>query len=204
MVAFQVLQALGGVVWRGKAPPAARVTRILDLPWRAAPEGVVATILVPAAGAVAITAEGWDDPATALLLPDRRAFVAIPGAAFLAAETEAGASLTIAAPVAPRSARAVFQPRFAVSPALSLLAPRAIRVPLRRPVYDLGAGRTRIDAALAVQALDTALGVAAEMLLVARDAPETHQAVAAILTHCARHPLARSPALGAFVAALTE
>ncbi|MBW6398617.1 hypothetical protein KPL78_12200 [Roseomonas sp. HJA6] len=180
------------------------MTRILDLPWRAAPQGVVATILAPGAGAVAITAEGWADATAAHLLPDRRAFVALPGAAFLAVETVPGVSITIAAPAAPHRARAVFQPRFAASPALALLAPRAIRAPLRRPAYALAAGQARIDAALAAQALDTALGVAAEMLLAARDAPETHQAVAALLVHCARHPLARSPALGAFVAALTE
>lgn len=180
------------------------MTRLLDLAWRPDPDGVVATILAPGAGAVAITAEGWSDPAAAHLLPEGRAFVPIAGAAFLVAETERGQSLTVAAPIAPFHARAIFQPRFAASPALTLFAPRAIRAPHRRPRYDLAAGQARIDAALAAQAIDTALGVAAEMLLAAREAPETRQAVAALLAHCARHPLARSPALGAFVAALIE
>ena len=61
-----------------------------------------------------------------------------------------------------------------------------------------------LDEALAEQDLDTALGVAAEMLVSARQAPATRQAAATVLAHLARHPLARSPALGAFVAALTE
>jgi hypothetical protein len=58
--------------------------------------------------------------------------------------------------------------------------------------------------ALATHRLDTALGVAAEMLATARFAAATHSAVTAVLGHLVRFPLDRSPSLGAFVAALTE
>ena len=199
------LLAFGGVVWRGKAPPACAMIRRLDLPWRPAPGGgVLATLLAPAAGAVAVTVEGWDDPAAAHLLPGGRAFVPLAGGAFIVAETATGEVLTFAAPAAPRHSHAVFHPRFAASPSLALLAPRALRAPARRVAYDLAAARARIEAALAAPALDTALGVAAEMLLAARGAPETRAGVTAVLAHCARYPLDRTPALGAFVAALTE
>ncbi len=181
------------------------MTRRLDLSWRPGPGGGVrGTLLLPTAGTVTVTAEGWDDPAAAHLLPGGRAFVPIADAAFIAVEAEAGEVLTFAAPSAPRRSHAAFHPRAVASPSLALLAPRAIRAPARRPAYDLAAARARIEAALAAQAHDTALGVTAEMLLAARGAAETRAAVAVVLAHCARYPLARTPALGAFVAALTE
>ena len=90
------------------------------------------------------------------------------------------------------------------SPTLALMAPRALRSPARRQPYDLAAGRERVAGALAAFELETALGAVAEMLVVAPRDALTQAAVAAVLDHLARHPLSRSPALGAFVAALTE
>ncbi len=90
------------------------------------------------------------------------------------------------------------------SPTLALLAPRAIRSPARRSPHDRAAGAARVAAALAACDLDTALGVVAEMLLADRDGEATRRATADVLAHLVRYPLDRSPALGAFVAALTE
>ena len=186
------------------------MTTILLVPsaWRPAAPGVVtATFSAPQAGGLAILAEGWPDPADARLLPPAGApipFLPLAGAAFLATAAEAGAAFAIEAPAPPLQCRVLCLPRPRQSPTLALLAPRAIRSPARRPAYDLDAGQRRIAEALAEQDLDTALGVAAEMLVSARQAPATRQAAATVLAHLARHPLARSPALGAFVAALTE
>ena len=195
---------------RGKAPLwYRRMTTILLAPsaWRPAAGVVTATFVAPQAGGLAILAEGWPDPAGARLLPHDGApipFLPLAGAAFLATAAEAGAAFAIEAPVPPLHCRVLCLPRQRQSPTLALLAPRAIRSPARRPAYDLEAGQRRIADALAKQELDTALGVAAEMLVSARQAAATRHAVAAVLAHLARHPLARSPALGAFVAALTE
>lgn len=90
------------------------------------------------------------------------------------------------------------------SPSLALLAPRALLTTSRALAFDSAAATTRITTALVAQNLDAALAAAAEMLAAARERPETQAAIAAILGHLARHPLCRSPALGAFVAALME
>ena len=175
--------------------------------WRAAAGAVTAEFRVPSTGGFTILAEGWPDPGAARLLPSTgapTAFRPLGDAAFLAGAAETGATFAITAPAPPLHCRVVFLPRPRQSPTLALLAPRAIRAPARRAAYDLEAGRARVVAALAAQELDTALGVVAEMLAVARADAATGQAVAAVLAHLARYPLARSPALGAFVAALTE
>lgn len=175
--------------------------------WRAAPDGVEAEFVAPGAGGVAIRAEGWADPGAARLVPAQGvaiSFLALADCAFLALTAEAGARFTIEAPSAPRRCDLRLLARPATSPTLALFAPRAIRSPARRPAYDLDAGRERVTVALAAQELDAALGVAAEMLAAARSAAATQGAVAAVLGHLARYPLARSPSLGAFVAALTE
>ena len=173
--------------------------------WQHDPAGVRASIAAPGAGAFAITAEDWPGSAAARLQPGDRSFVPlVGGGAFLAAEASPGTLLTIVAPQAPGRLRVVFHPHLPVSPALALMAPRALRAPGRAKAYDLAAGRARIDAALEAGSVDTALGVAAEMLLSARHAAATRAAILRLLAHCARYPLARSPALGAFVAALTE
>jgi hypothetical protein len=186
------------------------MTDILFLPpsaWRAGPGHAVAAFAMPRAGAVAIRAEGWAEPATARLLPDEGApiaFLSLQDAAFATAIVTRGTAFTIEAPSPPLRCRIVLTPSAGVSPTLALLAPRAIRSPARRAAYDLDAGRRRVDAALAAQDLDTALAVVAEMLVAARGAAATQAAVAGVLAHLARHPLCRSASLGAFVAALTE
>ena len=168
---------------------------------------VTATFTVPQSGGVAIRAEGWAEPIKARLLPAEgtpSAFLPLGEGAFAATTAETGATFTIEAPTPPRRCQVFFLPRPEGSPTLALLAPRAIRRPARRAAYDLHAGRGRVSTALAAQELDTALGVVAEMLVVARSAEATRGAVMAVLAHLARYPLARSPSLGAFVAALTE
>ena len=132
------------------------------------------------------------------------AFLALADSAVAAVVAEAGGRFTIEAPAPPLRCHVRFLARPLTSPTLALLAPRAIRSPARRAAYDIEAGRDRVIAALAAQQLDTALGIAAELLATARSAPATQGAVAAVLGHLARYPLARSPSLGAFVAALTE
>ncbi|MEO3474422.1 hypothetical protein AAFN86_21320 [Roseomonas sp. CAU 1739] len=186
------------------------MTNLLLLPpaaWQPGDGMVAAGFRAPCAGGLAILAEGWPEPGAARLLSPEglpQAFLPLADAAFLATVAEDGAAFTIEAPATPRLCRVVFVPRPAASPSLALLAPRSIRSPVRHAAYDLAAGQRRVSAALMVQDLDTALGVAAEMLLSARGAAATQAAIAAVLSHLARYPLARSPALGAFVAALTE
>ncbi len=175
--------------------------------WHPAAGSVTAEFGAPSTGGFAILAEGWPDPGAARLRAPGNAptaFLPLGDAAFLASTAKAGATFTITAPAPPLRCRVVFLPRPRQSPTLTLLAPRAIRSPARRAAYDIEAGRGRVVAALAAQELDTALGVVAEMLAAARADAATGQAVAAVLAHLARYPLARSPALGAFVAALTE
>ncbi|GGJ11527.1 hypothetical protein [Neoroseomonas lacus] len=175
--------------------------------WRAATEGFVVEIAAPGAGGLAILAEGWADPGAVRLVPAQGAaiaFLALSDSAFVAVTAERGTRFTIEAPSRPLSCQVRFLAHPATSPSLALFAPRAIRSPARRPAYDLEAGRERVTASLAAQELDAALGVAAEMLAAARSAAATRGAVTAVLGHLARYPLARSPSLGAFVAALTE
>lgn len=189
------------------------MTATLLLPpeaWRARPAGGVAAefALPPGGGGVAIAAAGWADPAAARLLPPAGAplpFLPLGEGAFLAAVLEGpGSPCVLEAPAPPTRCRVTLAPRPAASPALALLAPRALRRGPRPQAADPAAGPARITAALAAGDLDAALAAAAEMLLTAREAPATREAVAAILSHLAHHPLRRSPALGAFVAALTE
>ena len=173
----------------------------------AAAGGFAAGFDLPGPGGLAIEAAGWAHPAAARLLPPEGApvhFVAVPGGGFLAAQVAAGGRCTVQAPVPPSRCRVLLVPRPAASPSLALLAPRAVHRPSRPAPFDLAAARARIAAALGRQDLDAALGAAAEMLVAARQHPATQVAAAAVLDHLARHPLCRSPALGAFVAALTE
>jgi hypothetical protein len=176
--------------------------------WRVTDGIAAASFRAPGAGGVAVLALGWPEASAARLLsPDAppQPFRVLGDVAFAAVAAVAeGAAVTIEAPAPPLECRVVFVPRPAASPSLALLAPRAIRAPRHPAPHDLDAARSRLDMALAAQEIDTALGVVAEMLVVARAAGATRQAVLDVLAHLARYPLARSPALGAFVAALTE
>ncbi|MBR0651828.1 hypothetical protein GXW78_19315 [Roseomonas terrae] len=186
------------------------MTGLLVLPpasWRPAAAGVAATFRPPVTGGFAVIAAGWPEPGDARLIASDAPptpFRPFAAAAFCAATAEEGAVFTIEAPAPPSQCRVLFVPRPHNSPSLALLAPRAVRSPAHGHAYDLDAGRARVGTSLAAQEIDTALGIAAEMLLAARDAEATRQAVIAILAHLARYPLARSPALGAFAAALVE
>jgi hypothetical protein len=186
------------------------MTTRLSIPasaWRATAGGVAADVATPGAGGLAILAEGWADPGAARLAPaggGAIAFLALADAAFVATIAGHGGGFTIEAPSPPLRCALRFIPRPAGSPTLALLAPRAIRSPAHGPAYDVDAGHDRVVAALAAQQLDTALGIAAELLAASRSAAATRAAVLAVLAHLARYPLARSPSLGAFVAALTE
>ena len=186
------------------------MTNLLLLPpsaWRVGDGVVSAAFCAPSAGGLAVLAEGWSDPGLARLVHADgmpQPFLPLATAAFVATAAPDGAAFTIEAPAPPQRCRVMFVPRPANSPSLALLAPRAIRSPLRHAIYDLVAGQRRTVAALAAQDLDTALGVVAEMLAAARGAVATQAAIVAVLAHLTCYPLARSPALGAFVAALTE
>ncbi|MBR0674495.1 hypothetical protein, partial [Neoroseomonas soli] len=61
-----------------------------------------------------------------------------------------------------------------------------------------------MDMALGEHDLDSALAALADLLILAREDAATGAATAALLAHLARHPLCRSPSLGALAAALTE
>ncbi len=187
-------------------------TRLMDLSAAAwlpcAAGGTAAAFVAPCAGGIAIEATGWPVPDAARLLPpDGPPLHFLPAGAggFLAVlSSAAGARFTLQAPQPPARCRIATVPQPATSPSLALLAPRALLVPPRAPGFDAAAATARIAAALAEQDLDAALATAAGMLAAARERPETQAAIAAILGHLARHPLCRSPALGAFVAALME
>jgi hypothetical protein len=186
--------------------------RLADLPpaaWQpSAAGGYAAGFVASCTGGIAVEAAGWPVPDAARLVPPEGppvhflpagagGFAALPAVA-------AGARLVLQAPQPPARCRIAMVPHPAPSPSLALLAPRALLVPPRAPGPDLAALSARVAAALAAQALDPALAAAAEMLAAGRGRPETAAAIAAILAHLARHPLCRSPALGAFVAALME
>jgi hypothetical protein len=177
--------------------------------WRPAPGGgVAAEVSLHGAGGVAVMATGWADPAAARLLPPAGAplpFAPLGEGAFLAAVLEGeGGHCLLEAPAPPAECRVRVLPRPAASSSLALLAPRALRRPPRQSGQDAAEAAARITAALAEGRLEAALAAAAELLLTAREAPATREAVAAILAHLAHHPLRRSPALGAFVAALMD
>lgn len=186
--------------------------RLTDLPpaaWQpSAAGGYAAGFVASCAGGIAVEAAGWPVPDAARLVPPEGppvhflpagagGFAALPAVA-------AGARLVLQAAQPPARCRVVMVPHPAPSPSLALLAPRALLVPRRSQGCNLPALAARITAALAAHNLDAALATAAEMLAAARERPETQAAIAAILAHLARHPLCRSPALGAFVAALME
>lgn len=195
---------------RAGPAPARIMTDVLLLPpmaWHSGAGIVTVSFHAPCAGGLAILAEGWSQPDAARLVSSGgtpQTFLPLAEGAFLATATEDGAVFTIEAPVAPMRCRVVFVRPPASSPTFALLAPRALRRPRRPASYDPVAGQGRVVAALAVHDLDTALGVAAEMLVATPRAGQTLAAVATVLAHLARFPLSRSPALGAFVAALTE
>lgn len=186
--------------------------RIADLPAAAwlpsAAGGYAASFVTASAGGIAIEAAGWPVPDAARLLPPEGPpahFLAAGAGGFLAVlSSAAGARFTLQAPQPPARCRIATLPHPTPSPSLALLAPRALLTPSRALAFDSAAATTRITTALVAQNLDAALAAAAEMLAAARERPETQAAIAAILGHLARHPLCRSPALGAFVAALME
>ena len=186
------------------------MTHLLNLPpsaWRDTATGAAADFTAPVTGGVAIHAVGWVEPGAARLVPATGApidFRPLGDNAFVATTATMAEAFVIEAPVAPQRCQLVFLAPPSTSPTLSLLAPRAIRRPAHRQAYDLDAGRRRVASALSEQELDTALGVATEMLVVSRVAATTRAAVLDVLAHLARYPLSRSPSLGAFVAALTE
>ena len=169
--------------------------------------GFVAVRAAPVAGRVVVRAEGLDAPPRATLSVDGGVpvpFADLGGVAFAAAPVSAGARVTVTLPDRPLRCVLDGIAEGGASPVLAATWPEAIARPLAAGAPDLAGARARVEAALAGHDLDAAMAALAEMLLVARGAPETHATAAAILVFLGRHPLCRSPRLGAMAAALTE
>ncbi|MBR0683442.1 hypothetical protein GXW74_23350 [Roseomonas eburnea] len=186
------------------------MSRVLLLPaaaWMPQPTGGYAAVFAaPLTGRLAVWAEGLDTEAASLVphsgpeLP----FLRLGGTAFATGSTLAREVFRLHALTPARRCVVIGLPAPRHSPTLDAFLPRALARPATRPAPDLPAARARMDAALAGQDLDGALAALADLLILARDAPATRDAVAALLAHLARHPLCRSLGLGAFAAALTE
>lgn len=186
------------------------MSRVLILPsaaWMPQPGGgYAAGFAAPATGRLAVWAEGLH-PEEASLVPRvgrDLPFVRLGETAIAIGEAEAGDVFRLQGLTPARRCVVLSLPEPRHSPVLDAFLPRAIARPVRRPAPDLAAARARMDTALAEQDLGTALAALADLLILAREEPVTRAATAALLAHLARHPLCRSPALGAFAAALTE
>lgn len=169
--------------------------------------GVTAVAAAPVTGRVVVRAEGLPALRQATLAIDHgppAPFTELAGIAFATAPARAGARVLVALPERPLRCLVTGIAADGPSAIVSPFWPEAIARPVAAARPDLAATRARMDAALAEFDLDAALAALAGMLLAARGAPETRAAVAAILAFLARHPLCRSPRLGAMAAALTE
>lgn len=180
------------------------MSRVLVLPasaWTPQPGGGhAARVAAPATGRLAI----WAEAGEARLSSPTLSFQSLGRIAFAAGPAAAGETFRLHAPAPPQHCIVLGLPTPRHSPTLDAFLPRAVARPVQEPAPDLDATRARMDTALADGDLDAALAAVAELLILARDAPATLDAVAALLAHLARHPLCRSAALGALVAALTE
>ncbi|WP_137124809.1 hypothetical protein [Roseomonas sp. HF4] len=175
--------------------------------WRRAGEGAwTAGAALPAAGRLAVWAEGWAPaPGAALAAGGAPAPFAMLGAtAFAVPQGVPGAVLLLRAAAPPPACRVLLPAAAHHSPTLDGVWPRAVARPAAPAAPDLAAARALMAAALAAGDIDGALGQLADMLAAARRAPETLAAAAALLAHLACHPFCRSPRLGALAAALTD
>jgi hypothetical protein len=183
------------------------MSRVVLLPpgaWQAAGAQAEARVIAPGAGRLVVWADGAD--ADALLHPASGApvgFAVLGGCGFASIAATIGEPFRITASAPPRRCLVLLRPADGPSSSLGAGWPRAVSRPVRRPAPELGATRVRMDAALADHDLDGALAALADMLVLARDDVATQDAAAALLQHLARHPMRRSPALGALAAALT-
>lgn len=186
------------------------MTRVLVLPasaWLPQPTGgYAARFAAPATGRLAVWAEALDAEEATLVPASGRDlhFQRLGATAFATGEAAEGDLFRMRALTPARRCVVLGLPPSRHSPTLDAVLPRALARPARRPAPDLGAARARMDTALAEGDLDAALAAVADLLILARGAPETLAAVAALLAHLARHPLCRGAGLGALVAALTE
>jgi len=172
-------------------------------------EGFAALASAPAPGWVVARLEGSPAYAGGTLRVGGAAapFVELAGVIFAAAYAAAPAAAVPVAIILPaRPARCLVGTVAAGGPSAILAAdwPEAIARPAPTAAPDLAPLAARVEAGLARHDLDAALAALAEMLLLARGAAETQAAARAILTFLMRHPLCRSPRLGALAAALTE
>lgn len=187
------------------------MTRAAYLPaeaWRQDTDGGwEARAAAPVTGRILAWAEGWAQADGAVLVAGDappEGFRMLGATAFAAAPVQAGLALRIRASAPAGRCVLLGVPQGAGSATLAGLWPRALQRAPRPPGIDLDAARARLDAALAAHDIEGAIAVLADMLLLARAAPQTMAAAAALLAHLAAHPLCRSPRLGALVAALTE
>jgi hypothetical protein len=169
--------------------------------------GWEASVIAAVTGRVLAWAQGWEAAEEATLRAGGappEGFLALGDTAFAAIPALAGLSVRILAPAPPSRCVVLGVAEPAGSATLAGFWPRAMLRAPRPAAIDLDAARRRLDAALVEQDLDGAIALLADMLLLARDAPQTMAAAAGLLAHLAQHPLCRSPRLGALVAALTE
>lgn len=182
------------------------VIRVSATDWQAGAEGVSATLPVPCAARCAVLAEGWAEAGAASLVPGARApiaFVPLGAAAFAWCASDGGETIALHAPAPPARCRVAFQPA-GIAATFATALPRAVVAAGAGAAPDPPPYAESLAAALERPEPDAALAVLADMLLTARDAPETMAAARALLRHAARHPLWRGPALGAIPAALME
>jgi hypothetical protein len=183
------------------------VMRLSAADWQeAGAEGVSATLPLPRGARCAVLAEGWAEPAAASLVAGAGApvaFLPLGAAAFAWCAADGGEAIILHAPAPPTRCRVAFHPSGGVG-AFAAALPRAVATAAARVAPGDAPPAESLAEALARPEPDAALAILADMLIAARDAPETVAAARTLLSHAARHPLWRGPALGALPAALME
>lgn len=182
------------------------VIRLSARDWSLDGTGVRVLLPVPYAARCAVIAEGWTAGCGASFRVEDStpiSFVMLGPVAFAWAAADAGTCILLQADRPPGNCRVTFQPAGARS-ALAPFVPRSVRSAGHPAATDLERLATACKEALDEPMPDRAIAVLAEMLLIARDAKETHDAILAVYRHAAQRPLWRSTAFGALTAALME
>ncbi len=182
------------------------VIRLAAPDWSLDGTGVRVLLPVPYTSRCAVLAEGWTDGRGASAMVEDSApvaFVMLGPIAFAWLSAEAGTRILLQADRAPETCRITFQPTGARS-ALAPFLPGSARSTADEAQTDLERLAAECREALDAPTPDRAIAVLAEMLLIARGAAETHEAILGVFRHAARRPLWRSTAFGALTAALME
>ncbi|MBP0465348.1 hypothetical protein J5Y09_15590 [Roseomonas sp. PWR1] len=182
------------------------VIRLSAADWLGTDDGVRASLPVPRAARCAVLAEGWAEPGAASLVAGAGApvaFLPLGAAAFAWCAADGGDAITLHAPAPPARCRVAFHPS-GIAATFAAALPRALATTTARSAQGSAPHAESLAEALGRAEPDAALAILADMLIAAREAPETIAAARALLRHAARHPLWRGPALGALPAALME